>query len=126
MRRATRRSRILVVDDESTVVSLVHRCLTDAGYEVLLARSALEALEVLVMVRPVVDAVLTDVLMPEMNGGELAATLRRAHPKLPILFMTGFPGTSNVDGALLVKPFTPDQLLSAMAELLMAQPQSSP
>jgi two-component system cell cycle sensor histidine kinase/response regulator CckA len=121
---AARRLRILVVDDEPTVVALVHRSLTEAGYDVLLARSAIEALEVLVTIRPLVDAVLTDVLMPEMDGGKLAATLRHAHPHLPILFMSGFPGRSTVAGPLLVKPFTRDQLLSAVAGLLMAQPPS--
>ena len=124
MMRAARRFRILVVDDEPTVVALVHRSLAEAGYDVLLAQSAIEALELLVMNRPLVDAVLTDVRMPEMDGGELAATLRQAHPNLPILFMSGFHGRSTVAGPLLVKPFTRDQLLSAVAELLQAQAPS--
>jgi CheY-like chemotaxis protein len=118
----TQRFRILVVDDEPTVVDLVHRSLVEAGYDVLLARSAIEALQVLLTIRPLVDAVLTDVRMPEMDGGQLAATLRQAHPNLPILFMSGYPGGSNFAGPLLAKPFTPNQLLSAIGELLLAQP----
>ena len=124
MTRAPRPLRILVVDDEPTVVARVHRSLAAAGYDVLLAQSAIEALEILVMTRPLVDAVLTDVRMPEMDGGELAATLRQAHPNLPILFMSGFPGGSTAAGPLLAKPFTTDQLLSALADLLQAQSPS--
>lgn len=123
--RATQPLRILVVDDEPTVVAIVHRFLEEAGYEVLLALSAIEALQVLLMVRPMVDAIVTDIRMPEMDGGELAATLRQAHPDLPILFMSGVPGSSKVGSPLLEKPFTKVQLLTAIAELLSAQPRSA-
>ena len=117
--------RILVVDDEPIVLGLMRRTLTDAGHGVLSATNGLEALELAATAVPRVDAVVTDVQMPQMGGEALAAALRQADPNLPVLFVSGFNGGSapTLPGSFLAKPFTPDQLVSAVG-LLVTVPTS--
>ncbi len=79
--------RVLFVDDEETIVEEVAEYLRRNGYDVAVAGSGLEALE-LHRSRPA-DVVITDLFMPEMNGNELIRRLRRTHPDLPIMVMTG-------------------------------------
>jgi CheY-like chemotaxis protein len=112
--------RILVVDDEPIVLGLMRRALTDAGHGVLSATNGLEALELAATAVPRVDAVVTDVQMPQMEGEALAAALRQADRNLPILFVSGFNGgpAPNLPGPFLAKPFTPDQLVSAVSLLV--------
>ncbi len=80
-------SRVLFVDDEETIVEEVAEYLRRNGYDVAVAGSGLEALE-LHRSCPA-DVVITDLFMPEMNGNELIRRLRRTHPNLPIMVMTG-------------------------------------
>src|SRR5882724_10983603 len=114
--------RILVVDDEPIVLTLMGRALTDAGYGVLSATSGIAALELAATALPQVDALVTDLQMPQMGGEALAAALRQTDPNLPILFVSGFNGgpAPNLPGPFLAKPFTPDQLVSAVGLLLTA------
>jgi CheY-like chemotaxis protein len=116
--------RILVVEDESAVRVLAARVLAEAGYTVLEAASGGEALDLL-RGGAGVDAVLTDVVMPDMGGAELAEHLRKVAPALPILFMSGYTGTEvlrrgfNEEGVpFLQKPFSPDSLMAAVRRLL--------
>ena len=116
--------RILVVEDESAVRVLAARVLAEAGYTVLEAASGGEALDLL-RGGAGVDAVLTDVVMPDMGGAELAEHLRKVAPALPILFMSGYTGTDvlrrgfNEEGVpFLQKPFSPDSLMAAVRRLL--------
>ena len=116
--------RILVVEDETAVRVLAARVLSEAGYTVLEASSGREALE-LVSGGAGVDAVLTDVVMPDMGGAELAEHLRATAPTLPILFMSGYTGTDvlrrgfNEEGVpFLQKPFSPDSLMTGIRRLL--------
>lgn len=111
--------RILLVDDEPVVLVLMQRALTDAGYEVLPASNGMEALELAASCQPV-DAVVTDLQMPQMGGEALAAAVRQADPALPILFVSGFKcgQARTLPGPVLPKPFTPDQLVSAIGLLL--------
>jgi PAS domain S-box-containing protein len=116
--------RILVVEDESAVRLLAARVLTEAGYTVLVASSGREALD-LVNSGGEVDAVVTDVVMPDMGGAELAEHLRETAPALPILFMSGYTGTDvlrrgfNEEGVpFLQKPFSPDSLMAGVRRLL--------
>jgi signal transduction histidine kinase len=116
--------RILVVEDESAVRVLAARVLTEAGYTVLEASSGREALD-LVSGGAGVDAVVTDVVMPDMGGAELAEHLRETAPALPILFMSGYTGTDvlrrgfNEEGVpFLQKPFSPDSLMTGVRRLL--------
>jgi two-component system cell cycle sensor histidine kinase/response regulator CckA len=120
MMAPNRPHRILVVEDEPIVLGLMQRTLKDAGYDVLSATNGVEALELAAAARPQVETVVTDLMMPQMGGEALAAALLQAAPNLPILFVSGFNGglTPRLPGPFLAKPFTPDQLVSAVGLLL--------
>jgi len=109
------------------VLALMARTLTEAGYDVITASDGLEALELAAGARPRVDAVITDVQMPQMGGEALAAALRQADLDLPILFVSAFNGASSptLPGPFLAKPFTPDQFVAAIGYLLTC-PQARP
>ena len=85
---AAARSRVLVVDDEESVLRLVSRILRDADYEVMSAAGGPEALAI-VDAQPPFDAFVVDVNMPEMTGEELGRQLQRREPDVKILYFTG-------------------------------------
>jgi len=85
---------ILVVEDEASILKLAKRILEELGYTVLTAQSPSQALR-LVKERPIeIELLITDVVMPEMNGKELSNRLQEACPRLKTLFMSGY--TANV------------------------------
>ncbi|HEY7675598.1 MAG TPA: response regulator [Candidatus Methylomirabilis sp.] len=81
--------RILVVDDEPRTREAVALYLQDLGYQVESTGDAQSGLEV---VRDGVDLVITDIRMPEMDGIEFLQEIRAAHPGLPVMLITGYPG----------------------------------
>lgn len=82
--------RVLVVDDEPSIVSLLHRFLESHGYQVTGFTSGEQALAQFRRTPDAFDVVITDKAMPRMNGVELAAALREARPGLPVLLITGY------------------------------------
>lgn len=117
------RERVLVVDDEEQVRRLTARLLRRKGYVVLEAEHPQVALRLL-SEEAAIDLLLTDVVMPEMSGVQLAAAARSLLPSLAVLFMSGYePGLlTDIDARdVLQKPFTPAQLARAVAEALPAQ-----
>jgi CheY-like chemotaxis protein len=124
-RRAARGAaiiRVLVVEDEPGVRGLALRILQEAGYEVTAAEDGRAALRALDGESPAPDLVLTDLLMPRMNGRQLAEALEARYPGLPVIYMSGDTGENIVprrlvpDGApFLRKPFTPAQLLKIIS-----------
>ena len=117
---------ILVVDDAAVVRRLAFRLLAEAGYRVFEAGSAAEALEVLNMASGHVELVLIDVVMPEVNGVDLARMVLEVAPEARIVFMSAFPaeilvreGLRDVQVQFLAKPFTREELLSIVARSLM-------
>jgi signal transduction histidine kinase/CheY-like chemotaxis protein len=113
---------ILVVEDDPRVSRSTVDALEELGYRPLACASGREALELLGQ-HPEVDLVLTDVMMPEMTGTELAAELRRRDAQVPVLFVTGYVGeTGDIDdliaGELLRKPFTVAALANAVENAL--------
>lgn len=116
---------VLVTDDEDAVVTLASRILAQGGYTTLTACGPREALRVCEAQRGRIDLLLTDVLMPEMSGRELAERLARLRPDMKVLFMSGYTGDA-LDGpravmpgaALLAKPFTAESLLRAVRKAL--------
>jgi CheY-like chemotaxis protein len=84
--------RVLVVDDEPRIVGFIERWLDDLGYQVRVATRPEAALELLRAEPDQYDLVMTDYLMPGMNGLELAARVRQVRQDLPILMTTGFVG----------------------------------
>ena len=120
--------RVLLVEDDPTVRRFVVRVLAEHGYDVLEARSAEEALLLDRQVEVPVDLLLADVVMPGLNGAELAAQLGANRPDMRVLFMSGYSDQSlQARGAagrgilLIAKPFGPDELASAVREVLDAK-----
>jgi PAS domain S-box-containing protein len=116
---------ILVVEDEEMVRGLAVRCLADQGYRVVEARTSGEALAYVESNPGGVDLVLSDVVMPVMNGRELSQRLLRVAPTLPVLFMSGYTGEDVVQRGLLdagapfeQKPFSPESLARKVREML--------
>ena len=104
-----------MVEDELPLREIARRVLERAGYAVVTAADGLEALAQL-QAQSGIDVVLTDVLMPEMDGPALARVLRVERPGLPVLFMSGYAPTLSqgdipVDAAILQKPFSPATLV---------------
>ena len=116
---------ILVVEDERSVRSLVHRMLTNAGYRVISAANGGEAILECERHEYPIQLVITDVVMPKMSGKQLAARLLEIHPELKVLYMSGYTndalGHYGVldEGTLLVaKPFKMDELLNKVRQAL--------
>ncbi len=119
---------VLLVEDELAVRVLVRRVLERAGYTVVAASNGREALELARRRDPEespFDLLLTDVVMPEMSGPELANELGAVHPGLRILYMSGYNdeaivhhGVLEAGTALIEKPFTPEGLLRRIREAL--------
>ena len=118
---------ILLVDDELQIRVSCAEYLRQLGYVVFEAASAEKALEVFKINASGIKMLLTDLVMPGMGGMELARELRRLDPKLAILFMSGFSGTSNAElqkisaSAMLHKPIALAELAGAVARLLRQQ-----
>ncbi len=117
---------ILVVEDDTAAGRLITRTLEREGYRVIVAQHGDEALALAEQNGWSFDMVLTDVIMPIMNGPVLVARLRRNLPDLPALFMSGYTddvlerqGFSIEDVDLLRKPFSPDRLLSRVRTFLL-------
>jgi signal transduction histidine kinase/CheY-like chemotaxis protein len=122
--------RILLVEDEPDLRLMAQQCLAGIGLEVLVAESAEFALALLGKEGPF-DALVTDIMLPGLSGVELAETVQRAHPKMPVLFMTGYAGSPTATGMpgpganLLRKPYRPDALRLRVAALLQEALQGS-
>jgi CheY-like chemotaxis protein len=101
----SRKPRVLLVEDEEAVANLVRDLLEDDGYDVSLGRHPHEALEIAAG-SPPFELLITDLVMPELNGRQLAETLRRRQPDLDVLFMSGYAGTAVIERGLL-EPGTP-------------------
>lgn len=117
---------VLVVDDEDGVRRLVCMVLQRQGFIVQDAANGREALDMVAKRESPLDLVITDIVMPEMGGRELAIHLNAADPELPVLFMSGYSreemadqGGQLRDGVtLLAKPFNVSQLLGAVRMML--------
>jgi signal transduction histidine kinase/CheY-like chemotaxis protein len=110
---------VLVAEDEPTILALTTRMLSSQGYTVLPAASGADALK-LARKTDRIDVLLTDVIMPGMTGSELAATLTRERPGLPIVYMSGYSnqilsgGVLDAETLYLPKPFKPQELLELL------------
>ena len=121
--------RILVVEDEALLRGLVTRSLESRGHRVVSARNGKEALELGLAQPP--DLLLTDVILPGLDGGRLTEQLRARHPTLRVLFMSGYEpeviggAGSDRNTRFLAKPFTVSQLIESVDGLLGQRQQSS-
>jgi DNA-binding response OmpR family regulator len=116
---------VLVVEDELMVRELVTEILEAEGYEVMAAHRGYDALRLSSEYPGAIDLLITDVVMPEMSGRELAERLLEQHPKTKLLFISGYTddaivryGISVAEMAFLQKPFTPDELIRKVRDIL--------
>jgi two-component system, cell cycle sensor histidine kinase and response regulator CckA len=114
-----------VVDDQYYSRRVAYRILSEAGYRVLEAEDGAEALNVLYAPTSRVDLVIIDVVMPVIDGAQLATWIRRQWPEKRIMFMSGYAaellaqdGLSLLDVPFLAKPFTRDEALAKVREAL--------
>jgi len=112
---------ILVVDDEIQLLNLATTILENAGYYVLTACSAKEALQHLI--KTPIDLLLSDIIMPEIDGFELAKSVAQLYPNTKILLVSGFAKNKSMDksefsGVILDKPYSPNDLLRAVKNAL--------
>jgi CheY-like chemotaxis protein len=115
-----RRETILVVDDNYAITVLVKTFLEFAGYTVLIAGDAEAAIKLYKDNQPAVALLLTDVVMPNVNGLELADHILRLEPQMRVLLMSGTEGASH-GFACIAKPFTPADVIGRVGELLEAR-----
>jgi len=115
-------ARVLLVEDDANVRKITTRVLMAAGFEVHAAADGVQALELFSVVGDV-QMLVTDVIMPRLGGRELARRLRERAPRLPILFVSGYPGDPDFEQTMprgarfLQKPVSPDELVRAVQEL---------
>ncbi len=120
---------VLVVEDEEGVRSLVCETLKSKGYKVLEAEGAAQALKIAEQHTKPIHLLLTDVVMPQTGGKELAKRLSTLHPETKVLYMSGYTDDAIVrhgilegSTAFLQKPFAPDALVRKVREVLKMKP----
>jgi signal transduction histidine kinase/CheY-like chemotaxis protein len=124
---------ILIAEDEDAVRRMIFTVLDRCGYTVLEARDGLEALQICCRLEQPLDLLLTDIVMPHMNGRELAEQVGRIRPSLKTLFMSGYADEAVLQrdvlepgAAFLFKPVLPDELTRAVRQVLMAPGSERP
>jgi two-component system cell cycle sensor histidine kinase/response regulator CckA len=121
---------VLVVEDEEEVRRLIRTILESYGYHVLEAENGAEALRLGEEHPSEIHLLLTDVILPGINGKTLYEHLRVLVPKLKVLFMSGYPenvisrrGVLEYDVAYLPKPFSPESLAVKVRDVLTGRPR---
>lgn len=116
---------ILLVEDEASILKLVQKMLEDLGYKTLVANSPSEAFALVEACPGKIDLLITDVIMPEMNGRELARRLQNVIPRLKSLYMSGYSedaiganGVMDLDINLIQKPFSIEDLRPRIKQML--------
>lgn len=108
---------VLVVDDEGTVRRFAVRVLQREGYDVFEARDGAEALEIVRDRRLSIEVVVSDIVMPRLNGVELMEALSSSHPSLPVILMSGYASTALSEMGIvspcsvIPKPFPAERLV---------------
>lgn len=115
---------VLVVDDENLIRELLLDALSEE-FNVLLASNGEEALKLYAQNQDKIDVVITDLIMPKLHGDALAENLRKLHPSVPIVFISGYEHQIEIDkllndgrAAFLPKPFDIMKLTSTLKAIL--------
>jgi CheY-like chemotaxis protein len=126
-----RKHSILVVDDEPMALELLHGILTDAGYEVSVAQSGFECLDLFGRDARAYDLILTDLSMPLMDGEETFQRLRQMSPTVNVVLMAGFVDSARLEkmmnhglSGFVGKPFAPVEILAVITSVIAAAEQS--
>lgn len=115
---------ILLVDDDESVRDLMAKCLERTGYVIFEAGNGAQALALAASHGGAIDVLITDVMMPTMDGFSLAEQLIRVRPNVKTLFVSGYAGNPErqphlpTEARFLQKPFVPDALLAQVGELI--------
>jgi signal transduction histidine kinase len=116
---------ILITEDEEKVLSVLSRAIGSAGYNVYIASNAEEALRVFNEAKVHIDLLVTDIMMPGLNGKELADSAVKINPNLKVIYISGYSdnalfkeGVIAPDIALLRKPFLPEKLIDEIRKIL--------
>jgi PAS domain S-box-containing protein len=116
---------ILLVEDEPSILNMTRLMLEENGYQVIPAASPLEAIKIAKDNPEIIDLVMTDVVMPEMNGRELAEQIKAFYPGIRFLFMSGYPaqvvsqqGMSDDKIVFVQKPFSMEDMTKKVREAL--------
>src|SRR6476619_4822861 len=126
-----RKHSILVVDDEPMALELLHGVLTDAVYEVAVAQSGFECLDLFRRDTHAFDLILTDLSMPLMDGEEAFERLRQMSPTVNVVLMAGFVDSGRLEkmmnnglSGFVGKPFAPVEILAVVTSVISAADQS--
>jgi two-component system chemotaxis response regulator CheY len=120
---------VLVVDDEPCCRYSLTALLRKEGFEVIEADDGIDGYDIVQRMGRSIDLLLTDINMPRMDGIELAKVARGLYPHMPVLLMTGDIAFANKRGVrfdVLMKPFSREQLVQAIQELLPRHRDSTP
>ena len=109
---------MLVVEDEASVRHLCARILEGEGYRVLTAGDGLEALAMLEAAGPEIQLVISDLMMPRLDGFQLSATLASRLTAPPVIFISGYSVDRTIDRPIIPKPFRPTDLVAAVERAL--------
>ncbi len=130
---ARARGRVLLVEDEETLLRSFQMILERLGYQVVTARDGAEALEMFRLLPDGFDAVVTDQTMPRLTGFQLSEQIARLRPEMPIVLCTGFSETVDAAWArgsraraFLSKPFTSREVAAVLERILAAPPGPPP
>ena len=123
---------VMVVEDEDSVRDLVRQILEDHGHAVLTARHGRDAMLIAERYERPIDLLVTDVVMPEMGGGELVERLVARRPNIKVLFISGYTndevmrrGVHGAPASFLHKPFTSDDFMRRVREVLEGAPAAT-
>lgn len=113
-----RKIRILIVDDEPEILSLTSEVLMLRGYEIITAKDGKSAFDIFSKDRDKIDLIITDIIMPNMDGKMLMESIHKIKPEMKFLFVSGYSenilgkkGISVNDDIFIQKPWTIDKLL---------------
>ena len=123
---STHGATILIAEDEPAVRNLLQNILNSAGYQVLIASDGTKALKIAEQHERNIDLLLSDIVMPEMTGLELAKTLKSKRPEMRIVLTSAYPqGALVMDSAwhFIPKPFFPRRLLEEVRKALSTPPE---
>src|SRR5881398_2314885 len=126
-----RKHSILIVDDEPMALELLHSVLTDAGYQVAVAQSGFECLDLFRRDARSYDLILTDLSMPLMDGEETFQRLRQMLPTVNVVLMAGFVDSARLEkmmshglSGFVGKPFAPVEILAVVTSVISAAERS--